>query len=486
MSLDNPRYLSELFLNIRGRSIAWDAHVRAGLITDSDVKKIKAIDKVLKEKQVSVVEKDVDGYAALVLGPEGALRKATDGKRMDVVAYMLVLMGDLLEGVPAFTDSLLSLPMPFAHLLSLLSHTDESTPLLSASVLTTLLTAYLKSSVKPSADARNALPKLYHFFAGLTKSSDGHLQDIAIQSYVSLLRSTFARAIFWDMEEETVAPIVRILETAAAGNGGGSDRVTGVTGGTGIVQGGVGLQLLYHVLLVIWELTFEELVAEGINPYVQYYILFECTTDRQWYILRKYDVIPPITEILRSSLKEKITRLALATLANLATESPSTNLPPLLLSNILPYLQQLSSRFTSASDPDLTADLSSLIEALDSFQSSQTTLSSYRLEIISGHLRWSPPHRNEGFWKRHAREIMDDTELVKALSRVLSGSTDKTVLAVAANDVGVLVREAPGGRKKWEEQGVKSRVMELMGDSDAEVRYEALKAVQGFLANAFS
>jgi len=99
MSLDTPRYLSELFSNIRGRSIAWEAHARAGLITDSDVEKIRAIDKVPKEKQVSVVEKDVDGYAALILAPEGALRKATDGKRVDVVAYMLVLLGDLLEGV---------------------------------------------------------------------------------------------------------------------------------------------------------------------------------------------------------------------------------------------------------------------------------------------------------------------------------------------------------------------------------------------------
>lgn len=81
---------------------------------------------------------------------------------------------------------------------------------------------------------------------------------------------------------------------------------------------------------------------------------------------------------------------------------------------------------------------------------------------------------------------MEDTDLVKALARVLSTSQDKTVLAVAANDVGVLVREVPGSRKKWEELGVKGRVMELMGDSDAEVRYEALRAVQGFLANAFS
>lgn len=73
--------------------------MRAGLISDSDVRKFKAIDKVSKEKQVGAVEKDVDGYASLVLGPQGALKKATDGERMDVVAYMLVLLGDLLEGV---------------------------------------------------------------------------------------------------------------------------------------------------------------------------------------------------------------------------------------------------------------------------------------------------------------------------------------------------------------------------------------------------
>lgn len=99
MSLDTPKYLAELFSTIRGRSIAWDAQVRAGLISDSDVKKFKAIDKVSKEKQVGAVEKDVDGYALLVLGPQGALKGATDGERMDVVAYMLVLLGDLLEGL---------------------------------------------------------------------------------------------------------------------------------------------------------------------------------------------------------------------------------------------------------------------------------------------------------------------------------------------------------------------------------------------------
>jgi V-type H+-transporting ATPase subunit H len=197
-------------------------------------------------------------------------------------------------------------------------------------------------------------------------------------------------------------------------------------------------------------------------------------------------LIPSITDILRNPIKEKITRVTLAILTNLVTKAPSANLPPLLVTNILPYLQTLSSRFTADSDPDLTADLSTLQALLDAFQSEQTTLSSYRIEVMSGHLRWSPTHRNEGFWKKHAREILEDRELVKQLARVLESSADKTVLAVACNDVGVLVREVPYVRKRWVDLGVKGRVMELMGDTDAEVRYEALKAVQGFLQTAFS
>jgi len=200
----------------------------------------------------------------------------------------------------------------------------------------------------------------------------------------------------------------------------------------------------------------------------------------------KYDIIPAVTTILRSPIKEKITRVTLAILTNLVGKASGANLPVLLVTNILPYLQTLSARFNADSDPDLTADLAALVAALDAFQSSQTTLSSYRIEAMSAHLRWSPPHRNDAFWKRHARDIVDDAQLVAQLARVLATADDKTVLAVACNDVGVLVREVPAVRKKWVELGVKARVMALMADSDAEVRYEALKAVQGFLQTAFS
>lgn len=200
---------------------------------------------------------------------------------------------------------------------------------------------------------------------------------------------------------------------------------------------------------------------------------------------REYDLIPSITSIFRSSIKEKIGRVCLAFLVNLVDKSPSTNLPPLLLSSILPLLQRKSREQADKSDPDMAADRDTLVAALEDFQAQQTTLSSYRMEVLSGHLQWSPPHRNQTFWKKHASEILDDKEIITKLGEILQKGDDKTSLAVAAHDIGVLVREVPYARKRWEENGIKARVMTLMADDDAEVRYEALQAVEGFLRTAF-
>lgn len=80
---------------------------------------------------------------------------------------------------------------------------------------------------------------------------------------------------------------------------------------------------------------------------------------------------------------------------------------------------------------------------------------------------------------------------MKCLARALgcgdeNTQRDKTVLAVAAHDVGVLVREVPEKRKAWEGLGVKAECMQLMANSHASVRFEALNAVRAFLEHAFS
>ena len=99
MSLDPPTYLNSLQNNIRARPIPWEGAVRAGTITDQDLKKIKAVDKVRREQRRHTVEADVGAYRSLLLGGDsGRSVLESASKRADVVQYILVLTGDLLNG----------------------------------------------------------------------------------------------------------------------------------------------------------------------------------------------------------------------------------------------------------------------------------------------------------------------------------------------------------------------------------------------------
>ncbi len=110
-----------------------------------------------------------------------------------------------------------------------------------------------------------ALPVLLTYLSGLAKSTDAGLQDIAVQEYSALLFGHVSRDQFWKQRSETVGPLIKILQ-AAAGIGNGGDSAASLWSGNtstrnagfeGSLGGGVGLQLLYHVLLVGWQMSFE-------------------------------------------------------------------------------------------------------------------------------------------------------------------------------------------------------------------------------------
>jgi V-type H+-transporting ATPase subunit H len=101
MALEPPTYLASLQNNIRTRPIAWDSAVRAGSLTEAQLAKIRAIDKVKKEVRTETVESDISGYRILFVGQPGSpgvLEAAS--KRSDVVQYLLVLLRDLLDSTP--------------------------------------------------------------------------------------------------------------------------------------------------------------------------------------------------------------------------------------------------------------------------------------------------------------------------------------------------------------------------------------------------
>lgn len=99
MSIDAPAYIVSLQNNIRARPISWEGAVRAKTISEDDLKKIKAIDKVRKEQRKQTIEGDVKTYTALLLG-SGETKSIFESaaKRTDILQYMLVLTGDLVDG----------------------------------------------------------------------------------------------------------------------------------------------------------------------------------------------------------------------------------------------------------------------------------------------------------------------------------------------------------------------------------------------------
>lgn len=178
--------------------------------------------------------------------------------------------------IPALTSALIQHPAPYKPFLPLLkasSNNEDPVPLLTSSVLSGLISHAVVTPSKDTTQLDQALPQLYSYLATLAKASDAGLQDIAVREFSAVLRSSKARHLFWKQRKETLDPLFDILRSAV---GSGSDRDSTLYSGGSVrsagdsgLSGGVGLQLLYHVLLVIWQLSFEgELVGDGLQEYV--------------------------------------------------------------------------------------------------------------------------------------------------------------------------------------------------------------------------
>jgi V-type H+-transporting ATPase subunit H len=162
---------------------------------------------------------------------------------------------------------------PYSHFLLLLAHSSNPEDTISLLTATVLVSLMANSKDESPATVEKALPMILTYLSGLTKSPDAGLQDIGVQEYSSLLYSRENRHQFWAQRSETVAPLVKILQSAAgvAGESTSASLWSGTTaarsGGTeASIGGGVGLQLLYHVLLVMWQLSFEaEEIGDDLN-----------------------------------------------------------------------------------------------------------------------------------------------------------------------------------------------------------------------------
>ncbi|KAI7889805.1 armadillo-type protein [Mucor mucedo] len=428
-------YLEKKASLIRQKPILWEGYERASLLSHEQVELIKAIDKQPANVIQAAMNEKGHTYASLILYLLENL------SRPDTIQYVCLMTDDILSANDAnasyfHATSKGDQNYPFGPFFKVLESEDEFMALQASKVLT-MLACSAPSPTHVSLDA------LYTWITKKLNSSSPDIVNLVIQELESLLRVQAYRLPVWNTQNAIKELVHRLYVNKSASTP----------------------QIQYQIIFCLWLLTFEKDIAAGINE--------------------KYDVIPLLVEVAKSAVKEKVIRVSIATLRNLVAKAPAQNLAAMLVSRLLPFTENLSSR--KWSDSDILEDINFVKERLQEDFQSLTTFEQYASEVETGKLEWSPPHRSDVFWKENAHKLEEHNyQLLKMLARLLSSSNNPLVLAIGASDIGYYVKFASkAGKNVLQEIGAKQRIMELMTHEDQEVRYQALLAVQKYMHQAW-
>ncbi|XP_047197960.1 V-type proton ATPase subunit H isoform X2 [Hippoglossus stenolepis] len=235
---------------------------------------------------------------------------------------------------------------------------------------------------------------------------------------------------------------------------------------TAVLSNKCGFQLQYQMIFCVWLLAYSPQLCEQ---------------------LRRYNVVPALSDILQESVKEKVTRIILAAFRNLLEKSSERETRQeyalaMIQCKVLKQLENLEQQ--KYDDEDITEDIKFLLEKLGESVQDLSSFDEYSSELKSGRLEWSPVHKSEKFWRENAVRLNEKNyELLKILTRLLEVSDDPQVIAVAAHDVGEYVRHYPRGKRVIEQLGGKQLVMNHIHHEDQLVRYNALLAVQKLMVH---
>ncbi|KAK4053341.1 H(+)-transporting V1 sector ATPase subunit H [Microbotryomycetes sp. JL221] len=465
MALVHNSQLSDRSTKIRSKAIPWEGYQRAGLLSADEVQSIQKITSQRSQAAEQTLESQAKTYANLYI------RLLAKLSRNDTLQYILVLVGDFVQGetsrvasrqtgllttfkwfVPTDREDrvalLLAEPDCYSPLLKLVDSQDDFVKQKSSVVASTLLSL-------DSNPPNNVVQKLLsHLTLLIRNTQDPEGQDVGVQCLESALRVDKVRKAAWQAE-------------SASNDGNGSQSTTGPKVIEGLVQllrTNPNAQMQYQLGFCFWLLTFDEEIAGNVN--------------------QKYNIIPLLTDMAKQALKEKVIRIVLSTLRNLITKSPESNLPAMLINKLLPFVKTLQTR--KWSDDEVKEDVDFLVQELTKSFEGLTTFDEYRTELEQGHLSWTPPHKNDEFWRDNAQKLNDkDRALLKTLVQILITSKDSLTLAVAANDVAQYVKYCDTSKKTLDDLGAKARVMELMGHSDPDVKYNSLVATQRLMSHAW-
>lgn len=234
------------------------------------------------------------------------------------------------------------------------------------------------------------------------------------------------------------------------------------------------VQQLYELTFCLWTMTYELNGSASVRA--------DFAKDGQ--------AVAALVDLVSLAPREKVVRVAVAALRNLATCSASVNPGPsgtptvdgvvflteMIACGLMKAIEHLRSR--QWTDPDIIDDVNVLYKLLVENYKEMSRWEVYKNEVESGHLQWGTVH-TEAFFKENARMMEGsdgDFKLLKVLIALLS-SKDDDVAAIACYDIGEFVRHYPNGRAIAKRLGAKELVMPLIEHENPELQRHALQCV---------
>jgi len=320
-----------------------------------------------------------------------------------------------------------------------------------------------KGRVVSYASAIEPMEALVAWIVSQLKNASGSLVGLCIPALVVLMDSLESRLVF--AKAGGIKYMARQLLSGSK-SGGASD------GQQKFGQGSV--QQLYSLSFCMWILSYE--------------------LNNSWQIRADFAKegapVQALCELIAAAPREKVVRVSLAALHNLATCVDTDDAAPagrtqhdgklflaeMIGNGLMKSIALLKDRqFT---DPDIVADIDALHKKLVENYKDMSRWEVYKNEVENGHLQWGSTH-TEAFFKENARMLEGpdgDFHLLKVLIALLS-SKDEEVVAIACYDIGEFVRFYPNGRSITKRLGAKELVMPLIESDNVDLQRHALQCV---------
>jgi len=336
------------------------------------------------------------------------------------------------------------------------------------------------------ASAVEPLEALTAWIVSQLKSATGSNIGIVVPAMTALMAATETRHLF--SASGGIKYLARQLRASSKktsmgmGMGMGGNETNNI--GINMESGHATVQQLYELTFCLWCMSYELNGSPNIRA--------DFAKDGA--------ATEALTIMVSSAPREKVVRVALSALVNLATcsaeEFPGIGpagmtmtkvdggvfLTDMLACKLLKSIQFLEERqFT---DPDIVEDIKTLHKLLADNYKEMSRWEVYKTEVESGHLQWGSTH-TEAFFKENARMIEgkdSDFKILKVLIALLS-SKDDEITAIACYDIGEFVRFYPNGKAIAKRLGAKELVMPLIEHENVDLQRHALQAVSKMMVN---